>query len=92
MTDTGGDTLEEGENTGAVETSGGDAPDWVSPANGSSISAGDTSGNDNHTAGDAVRVTWQDTNDGSSAHRANPRLVFRLSVRRAARSPSRTER
>ncbi len=68
MTHNGGDTLEEGENTGAVQMSGGDATeDWVSPANKSSISAGDTFGNDNYTAGDTVRVIWQDTNNESSA-------------------------
>jgi flagellin-like protein len=69
VTHNGGDRLELGDNTGAVQLTGGtDTKDWVSPGNQSSISAGDDFPNYEYdSGGDSIRVVWQDTNNESSA-------------------------
>jgi flagellin-like protein len=69
VTHNGGDRLELGDNTGVVQLSGGtNTEDWVSPANKSSISAGDSFPNYGYdSGGDTIRVVWQGVNNESSA-------------------------
>ncbi|MEF8818170.1 MAG: type IV pilin N-terminal domain-containing protein [Haloferacaceae archaeon] len=69
VTHNGGDRLELDDNTGAVQLAGGSSTeDWVSPANKTSISAGDSFPNYEYdSGGDTIRVVWQGTNNESSA-------------------------